>query len=211
MIEIDVYVISLASRPDRREATLAELGRSGFTPDLVHIVDAHATPSNGAIGCAMTHAMALSRFLFESEGDWCLVVEDDFQCQDPVRLQRELPALLLGSDEWDVLMLASNTTVPVRPTRFAGVFRVLNAQTTSAYLVHRRYAPTLIKVFYESAHHMTELMLNLNFGLQKHFFAIDQAWKSLQIESRFLAFLPQLSIQRESYSDIENTVLSYGV
>lgn len=210
MINLPVYVINLRGRSDRRQQVLGELGSAGVNPAQIRLVEAQRSLRNGAIGCAMSHAFALSRFLFESDAPFCWIVEDDFQLKERERIA-EIPPLLLAHDEWDVMMLACNTPYAVSGTSFTNVYRVHNAQTTSSYLVTRRYAPTLIRLFYESAERMSSSAMMFEKSIQKHFYAIDMAWKALQISDRFFAVIPQISHQRDSYSDVEQKDVSYGV
>jgi len=177
----------------------------------VHFLDAKHTLRNGAIGCAFSQAFALSRFLFESNAEYCLIFEDDFEVLNPDNFADTLTDFLTRNDDWDVLMLASNVAVPISASLHPNVFRVAHAQTASAYLVKRKYAPTLIKTFYEAADYLSSRYLVLDTKTQNYFYAIDMIWKSLQLEAKFYAFLPQLVRQRESYSDIENMRVFYGV
>jgi GR25 family glycosyltransferase involved in LPS biosynthesis len=203
-MNVDVFVINLPHRSDRKQLCLREIAELGFNGNLVRVIEGQYTPRNGAIGCAATHAFGLSRFLFESDASLCLVVEDDFAVDDKSAFRQSLAGVLTQPDEWDVLLVASKQAVPISATRFPNVYRVVNAQTTSAYLVTRKYAPTLIRVFYEAANNLSSAFLSLDDAPLRHLFALDMAWKPLQTTDCFLAFLPQLSYQRESYSDVLN-------
>jgi glycosyl transferase, family 25 len=209
VLNVPTYVINLRNRADRRNHVVGELQAAGVNIAQVRTVEAQRSLRNGAIGCAASHAYALSRFLYESDAPFCWIVEDDFQIKNRERLA-DLPAVLLAHEEWDVMLLASNVPYAVSGTTFAGVYRVHNAQTTSSYLVTRRYAPTLIKLFYDSAERMSTSALVVEKTAQKHFYAVDMAWKNLQISDRFFAFIPQLSHQMDSYSDVEQKDVSYG-
>jgi GR25 family glycosyltransferase involved in LPS biosynthesis len=183
----------------------------GINPDRVVRIPAQFSPSNGAIGCANSHAFALSRFLFESDSPSCLILEDDFYCDDPSSFNNGLRKIITAEFEWDVVLFASNVAVPIELSQTPNLFRVANAQTTSAYMVNRKFAPCLIKLFYECAETMSENTIGLNSAVFKHLSAIDIRWKELQIHEKFYAFLPPLSRQGESHSDIENKLTSYGV
>ena len=210
-MNIDTYLISLKNRPDRRQASLLELKKLGINEEFIKIIDAQYTASNGAIGCANSHGFTLSKFLFESDADYCLILEDDFECIDEIVFKDSIKKILTSDVDWDVVLLASNMTVPLQATTIQNLFKVINAQTTSAYLVKRKFCPTLIKIFYESAYKNSESLKVLDNKTANHFFAIDMSWKQLQLQHNFLAFLPQLIRQRDSYSEIENKEVSYGV
>jgi GR25 family glycosyltransferase involved in LPS biosynthesis len=209
-MNICTYILNLPHRLDRKKECLSQLDAAGLNRKLVQFIDAKYTLRNGAIGCSLTHAFALSRFLFETEAPFCLILEDDFQIKDPTTFIASLKSPILKKDFWDVLLLASNMAVGFK-TELPNIYRVMNSQTASAYLVTRDYAPTLIKTFYESANLMSKNFLQIENNEAKHFFALDMLWKQNQIHNKFMAFIPQIIYQRESYSDIENAVKDYKV
>jgi GR25 family glycosyltransferase involved in LPS biosynthesis len=209
-MNICTYILNLPHRLDRKEECLALIKSSGINPDFVEFIEASYTPRNGAIGCAQTHAFALSKFLFETEAPFCLILEDDFQIKNPETFLHDLSPVVLKPNFWDVLLLSSNAALGSK-TEIPNIHKVINSQTCSAYLVTRDYAPSLIKVFYESANFLSKNLLTLENRIAKHFYAPDMLWKHNQQYDNFMAFLPQLIHQRESFSDIEGSVKKYGV
>ena len=119
------------------------------------------------------------------------------------------------SGDFDVLLLGyvrDRGLGDLRPiSRKSSVARVSLAQTTSAYIVARRYYKTLLDHFSECVRCATDasstrvLMLHSN----PNIFAIDQWWKSLQERGRLYAAVPRLSRQRPGYSDIEGIYHDY--
>ena len=210
-MNLDTYLINLPKRVDRKNEALLEIQQLQLNPELVRLVEAQYSPRNGVIGCAASHAFALSKFLFESDGPWCLVLEDDFFVKDKNDFKLKLEPLLTGEQSWDVLLLASNVAVPTESTSHPNVFRVINSQTASAYIVSRRYAPILIKEFFESAYLLSDTFRRFKNRSANMFYASDIIWKTLQLKDRYYAFLPPLAIQRDSFSEIENRMVSYGV
>ena len=210
-MNIDTYLISLEARMDRRVESLQNLEKLGINKNFINIIDALYTPSNGAIGCAKTHAFAMSNFLFYSDSDYCLIVEDDFSPIDYEKFKIGMVEIFSSEIDWDVVLLASNMAVPISQSHIDGLFKVINAQTASAYLVSRKFASILIKYFFDAAHKNTELLKILDSKTCNHFLAIDMIWKNLQLSYNFFAFLPQLSVQRPSFSNIENKQVNYGV
>ena len=210
-MNIDTYLISLESRKDRRDESLFNLEEIGINKKFINIINALYTPSNGAIGCAKTHAFALSNFLFYSDSDYCLILEDDFAPLDIEKFKSGLKNVLTSDLDWDVVMLASNMAVPLEASTVPGLFKVINAQTASAYLVSRKFAPVLTRLFYESGNNNSQYLKTLDRKTCNHFFAIDMIWKNLQLTNKFFAFLPQISVQRPSFSDIEKKLVNYGV
>jgi len=209
-MNICTYILNLPHRSDRKKDCLLQISAAGLNEKFVHFIDAKYTPRNGAIGCSLSHAFALSKFLFETDAPFCLILEDDFEIKNPATFFNDLNCVILKKDFWDVLLLASNAAVGFE-THIPKVYRAINAQTTSAYIVRREYAPTLIKVFYESANFLSQNFLQLENNIAKHFYALDMLWKHHQQYDKFMAFMPQLIHQRESYSDVENSVKDYKV
>ena len=209
-MNICTYILNLPQRVDRKKDCLLQIHSSGLNEKFVHFIDAKYTPRNGAIGCSLSHAYALSQFLFDTEAPFCLILEDDFEIKNPEKFCADLNPVILKKDFWDVLLLASNAAVGFK-TDIPNVYKALNSQTTSAYMVTREYAPTLIKVFYESANFLSQNFLQLENNIAKHFYALDMLWKHNQQYDKFMAFMPQLIHQRESYSDVENALKDYKV
>ena len=181
-MNLDTYLINLPKRVDRKNEALLEIQQLQLNPELVRLVEAQYSPRNGVIGCAASHAFALSKFLFESDGPWCLVLEDDFFVKDKNDFKLKLEPLLTGEQSWDVLLLASNVAVPTESTSHPNVFRVINSQTASAYIVSRRYAPILIKEFFESAYLLSDTFRRFKNRSANMFYASDIIWKTLQLK-----------------------------
>jgi GR25 family glycosyltransferase involved in LPS biosynthesis len=152
----------------------------------------------------------LSKFLFETDAPYCLILEDDFEIKSPETFSMDLGPVILQKDFWDVILLASNAALGFK-TEIPNLYRAINSQTASAYVVTRAYAPTLIKVFYESGNFLSQNFLQLENNVAKHFYALDMLWKHNQQYDKFMAFIPQLIHQRKSYSDIENSIKDYKV
>jgi GR25 family glycosyltransferase involved in LPS biosynthesis len=209
-MNICTYILNLPQRVDRKEECLLQIDSSGLNKKFLHFIDAKYTPRNGAIGCSLSHAYALSQFLFDTEAPFCLILEDDFVIKNPETFCDDIKPVVLKKGFWDVLLLATNGAVGFK-TDMPNVYKVINSQTCPAYMVTREYAPTLIKVFYESANFLSQDFFQLENNVAKHFYALDMLWKHNQQYDKFMAFMPQLIHQRKSYSDIENEVKDYKV
>jgi len=208
---ISIKIINLAHRTDRRVECMQELNSLGLSDADYQFFPAKLAPENGAIGCSYSHAMALSQWLYNEDSDFCLMLEDDFHVIDPENFWQKVSSVMDYSRVWDLYLLASNVSIPVESTPLENVFRVINAQTTSAYLVGRLYAAKLIGTFYQSAELMRQAkqIPTLNLSTTKHFFALDSLWKNLQIEGTYWASWPQIALQRPSFSDIEQSTVDY--
>jgi GR25 family glycosyltransferase involved in LPS biosynthesis len=209
MRNISTFVISLDHRIDRRDECSREFEKlSGAL--LWEFFSAKHTPHQGLIGCALSHAMALSSYLFASDNEYVMILEDDFQIIDEMFMISELPELSKFPN-WDVFLLGHNVAIPIESTPFSGTFRVINAQTTTGYIARRSFVPKLINTFFKSAE-LLRRNLNLsqpNQSYAKHFYALDILWKDMQIEAKFLAKIPAIVKQRPSFSDIEKKVVDY--
>jgi hypothetical protein len=211
--QLAIKIIHLPHRSDRRAQCDAELAALGIAPAQVDFFPAKRVDGLGAMGCALSHAMALTRFLFEDERPFILMLEDDFEVRHKAGFGANLQGLLGLQAQWDVFLLAHNEAVPIGSLGQSPVVRVIGAQTTSAYVVQRSFAPRLIRCFLESAEQLRQLRRLPAPVLRaaQHHIAPDMAWKALQTEARFLATRPALSVQRTSFSDIEGKVVDYGV
>jgi hypothetical protein len=207
MFNLEIYVISLRHRLDRIASCREELANLEINHALVKYIPALLTPRNGIIGTATSHAYALSRFLYESDGEYCLVLEDDFQIKEKISFLQSLQQPLTVDSNWDVLLLASNGAVPITITEFPGVYRVIEAQTCFGYMVKRTYAPTLVKEFFDSSALISTIYPSFQGREANNFYAPDAMWKHLQLRDIFYAYLPQLITRRESFPDTENRVI----
>lgn len=110
-------------------------------------------------------------------------------------------------------MLGYNHAAAIEVTPLEGVFRGINSQTASGYLVKREYAPKLIECFFRSAELLNgfQNLPSPNKEIAFQAACCDMLWKELQIKDRFWFSIPSLIFQRASFSDIEKTHVDYGV
>ena len=78
MKSVCVKIINLAHRTDRRNECLEELNNLDYGETHNIFFDAKLSQNSGELGCAISHAMALSEFLFYDERPFALILEDDF-------------------------------------------------------------------------------------------------------------------------------------
>ena len=139
----------------------------------------------------------------EQGKDYIFIFEDDFVWE----LKHEDVLSHLNSIfnyEFNILLLSYHIPV-IEPNKISdiGLGFYKNCQTTSGYIVHKRFIPQLIQNFEKT-------ILELNQNSRKDI-AIDQNWKSLQtFENKFYVSVPRLGKQLPSYSDIEKKFVSYG-
>lgn len=197
--------INLDVRADRRAQIEAEIAAfSEALPARRHRIA--GVPMGTAAGCSLAHAAALA--YFESQSDLgssdnaVLILEDDAMFEaSPEEVKRAIDELE-GRDDWDVAFLA-HRVMAGEPDR--GSFqRVRSAYTSSAYVVSRRYAPTLRACYLGAA----DAYLAEPDGT-KH--ALDVHWTPLMQRDTWIARVPRLARQRPSWSDLEHRFVDHGV
>lgn len=208
-VRLSLSIINLAHRKDRREHAIRELSKIGIEANNLFFTAKH-TPELGQLGCALSHGMALANLLYSSTSDIFLVLEDDFVIRDLAFFQSDLKRVL-SWDGWDVFLLGHNLALPLASSNLPPFQRVINAQTTSGYIVKRQFAPTLIELFFRSAELLRGLALTFETSRvpARRSFACDILWKELQIKYRFITKFPAIIGQDAGFSDIEKRDVSY--
>ena len=203
-----VYYINLDHRRDRLTEIKEEIHKMGFPPEKVFRIEAIYKPTIGALGCTRSHIKALDTFL-ETSHKTCLIVEDDFlRKMDRNQMKFLFKHLFEPGNEFDLVMLAGKV-FQKKETSSPFFHHVLDAQTSSAYLITREFAPRLRQNLKESSD-----LLEKWFEEHKtpnHDYCLDIYWKKLQPQSKWYIVHPQMGIQRPSFSDIEQRVTNYGV
>jgi hypothetical protein len=199
------YYINLTHRADRRQHIEQELARIGIPAQRISAV---YEPTRGILGCGKSHILALETFL-QSGATYAMIFEDDFTfALPPDDVRSSLRTFFAKSLQWDVLMLAGNilnhTDGP-----YSGIRKVLDAQTTSGYMITRAFAPRLLQNLKQGV-----ALLESHYartGTKKHEYCLDIYWKSLQPSAQWFVLSPKVGYQMESYSDIEQKQTNYGV
>lgn len=202
MATTGVWYINLDHRTDRRnhiEKQLVQLNIQPFTR-----LSATYEPRRGIVGCGKSHVRAVEAFL-QSGKTYGIILEDDFTFRDPPQTPNQFKKLFTTPLEWDVILLAGNVGAS-SPTEYPFLRRVQDSQTTSGYIVTRRYAPTLLANLKEGVR-LLEQHFN-RYGVKKHEYCLDIYWKKLQTD-RWYIFEPKMGYQIDSYSDIERRKVQY--
>jgi glycosyl transferase family 25 len=183
-----VYVINLDRRKDRLDQITEELARL----ELPFTRFAGIDQRPGILGCGLSHLAVLKEARRLGLKN-VLILEDDFTLVvEPNVFWSEVHAFFQSGMPYDVAMLAYNIT-HARP-HSQGILKVLEAQTASAYVVHKRFYDQLISLYEESMPLLAET--------GHHWvYANDQVWKKLQAGADWYAFEKRLGRQRPSYSD----------
>ena len=112
---------------------------------------------------------------------------------------------LFESDiKFDVCMLSYNLISSSEIENNSFLHKVLDAHTSSGYIICEHYYDTLISILESST-----LMLERT---NEHWnYAIDMIWKLLQKKDNWICFYPRIGYQRASYSDIGCEFRDYGI
>lgn len=148
--------------------------------------------TNGALGCAKSHVAVLE---LQQDLPLAFVVEDDAMIQEPIEAFIDE---FLKSDA-DVLLLGYNTRSFKNYS--STFFRVVDAYTTSCYIVKAKALPDVLASFRKSVEDLSKKIRN----------PIDLEWHKLQKRRVFVVPKRHVVIQRESYSDIERKIVNYKV
>ena len=210
---LSIKVINADHRNDRKMECIREFDSIGMRPEEYSFFNAKYLADAGARGCALSHAKAISDFLFDERKPFLLVFEDDFTVREKDSFRASVREILRHKDLWDVFLLAHNCAIPVSSTPMTNTKQVINSQTASGYIVGRLYAAKLIECFFRSAELLgtSEELPSPNKEYTTSIFSCDMLWKDLQIKDKFWARIPSLTHQRASYSDIEKRDVDYKV
>jgi len=187
-----VCYINLAKRTDRREQIEAELDKAKIPAMIRHRIDA-SYHTKGIVGCVESHIKTLELAL-ERGWDWTMVLEDDYTMRDPATFWESVRTLLHKANPNVLLLSQGRWHYRSEPTIVPLLTRVLTSSTTSGYVIHRSYIPTLLANFRESHD------LFLRTGSTQYY--LDEYWRRLQKMGGWFAKEPSFGYQREGYSDI---------
>ena len=201
MIYDHIYYINLDHRVDRNEEFLSSMKTLGIDTQKITRVSGIYNENCGALGCSQSHAKAIKLFL-NSPHERCIIFEDDYfpKKEEWVSFFEKMKAY--PTEGWDLIQLSGNilhsseTTIPFLRKAF-------HVQTSSSYLVQKRFAPTLLQNIEEGIKKLEEKYEDL--------FCLDIYWLPLQLKSLWFISEPLLGYQRESYSDILKRTTKYGV
>lgn len=200
-----IYYINLDHREDRKKLIIEEIKK--IDPNLEKTVRFSAVNHpRGFIGCAESHLQILEECI-EKDYKNVLVLEDDFVFRDDNSLER-LDILIKCDENFNLLLLGRNLlrhreNDVTRKNEI--LLEVMDAQTTSGYLMSGRIFRPLQEIWSKSLKKLKE-----NPGKQSSL-SCDITWKRLQGPGKKVYTTnPSIGLQRASYSDIEKKHLFYG-
>jgi GR25 family glycosyltransferase involved in LPS biosynthesis len=203
------FYINLEKRVDRRQQFEEQCERLGLSPRRIV---AEYTPEAGYIGCLKSHIKALES---ESDDQPLWICEDDCLFLVSKEELERITNEFLNSDA-DILCLAYGSR---NHTVFSETFqRSYDLQTASCYIIKPKFRNVLL-TFWKSI--LDSILGNYEHPRRKEYESLpvtkgffnttDQSWKLFQQSHVFVIPKTRCAIQRESYSDIEQRRVNYGV
>ena len=197
-----VLYINLASRSDRRDHLLEELGRARVPENKLHRIDA-IKRDPGALGCTLSHIKAFQMIL-DHGWERVLILEDDFTWMPGTDIVGNIKELSGVKKGWDVIQISWNPSGRIiGDGPLSWLRRAVGVRTTSGYFVRGGFVNELIENFKESA---VDIYKN---GLSPES-CCDMAWQKLQHDANWYVAYPPLGYQMDGYSDVEGRDVSYG-
>lgn len=194
-----IYYINLDHRVDRKD----HIEKMLKDADLLGITERIPAIYNKSIphaGCVLSHILTLENFI-KTDKQYCLILEDDFSAYNINTLKNDINNIFIDNIDFDIIQLSGNHK-KLDNCEYSYLKKVIDSQTTSGYIINKKFANTLLNNFKESC------SLILKFG-RVHEYCLDIYWKKLQPISKWYCFSPGIGYQIDSYSDIEKTYTSY--
>lgn len=187
-----IFFINLDKRQDRKEEIETELRTNGLL-DIAERIQAFETPGQGILGCTMSHLYAI-KLAKERNYNNVLILEDDFQFTvTKEEFENQIATFFDCDIPYDVCMISHNIQ-KAEPTDYPFLFKVIEAQTASGYIVHHNFYDKIIDLY--------EWAIPLLRDTQQHWnYANDQCWKKLQPHANWYCLIPRCGRQRAGYSD----------
>jgi len=200
--DIPTLFINLSHRTDRRTHVETEMKKI----QMKHVFrfEACHIPSNGALGCSLSHLKCLE---LAKQRNWekVFICEDDICFLNPELIWTQTQTFLNSEREWDVLLIGGNIQKPVPPVEEDNTcIKVIRCQTTTGYVVQRHYYDVLIENIREGAKKLAV------YPRERYKYAIDIYWFSLQQLHNWYFIHPFTVTQLPGFSDIENRFTNYN-
>jgi GR25 family glycosyltransferase involved in LPS biosynthesis len=203
-----VYYINLDKRKDRREYMEQNvLSKLPYEKDMIKRITAcdmtHSESySKRQAGCCISHMTAWSDAIMNNY-DCVMILEDDFEftCDFEI-FEKQIQELFEKFPDFGVCNFSYNPQAPLYQLQNSdNIFYCPNVQTTSGYIIRTDYMYALLPII----GHAVSKLLNDEPPTK---YAIDQAWKVLQTNLRWLV-MKKVGKQRHDFSDIENCPVGY--
>jgi len=193
-----IIYINLKKRIDRKEDIEKELNDFGLDYERFEAIE---TPGNGILGCGKSH-LAVLKLAKERGYKNVLILEDDFTfLVSKEKFEKELTIFFNSNVDYNVCML-SYSLIEYKESEFEFLFKIIETQTASGYIVNENYYDKLIQL-YEYA------MPKLEETRQHWIYANDAIWKQLQPNDNWYCFKQRIGRQRPGFSDNSEIIVDY--
>ena len=200
-----ILYINLEHRTDRLEHIKKEIRKIQPNMTKVHRIDAIKNDI-GVLGCVLSHIKALQFFISNPSWNNCMILEDDFTftSNNSFEIHKHLNYFFNKVQNFDVMLLGTGIVdYKDESSEYPLIRRVLSSQTTSGYIISRKYLFTLLANFIKSSNLMKK-------EGWKDEYCLDIYWKQLMPYGKWYALEKRLGFQYSNYSDIENKVTDYN-
>ena len=201
-----ILYINLEHRSDRKVHCLNEIKKIDPTLKKTHRIDAVRCKENGALGCSLSHIKALKLIIDNPDWKNIIILEDDFtfSVDNGKDIHNIIYYTINSNDLYDMILLGLGAeSLILEHTNDMNIKRILSAQTTSGYIVNRKYVYTLLANYIQSSSNMVD------FGWKTEW-CLDQHWKRIMPLGIWLTFKNRIGSQFEDYSDIEGRIVKYN-
>ena len=205
-----IFIINLEHRKDRLQSIMTQLNKLGVNNNKVQRINAVYYKEFGAIGCGLSHVLALEE---AEKGNYenVLVFEDDYILNvDPDVYNNNIDRLYLEKKTWDIVMVGANLE-NYTECEHKFLIKINKARTTSGYIANKSMYKKIKDNFKEACELMEKHKNTNDDRIVKHNFAIDMYWQRLQPTHDWYCFKERIGIQLPCYSDVENRFTQYGV
>lgn len=193
-----IFYINMEKRKDRRSEIELELNNFNLPFERFEAIE---TNGFGILGCGKSH-LAVLKLAKERGYENILILEDDFTFTVTKEFfEQSLTKFFNSKINYDVCMI-SYLLRKYETTNHNFIYKVLEAQTASGYIVHKNYYDKLIDLY--------EYAMPLLEKTREHWnYANDQIWKTLQADANWFCFIRRMGKQRPSYSDNSECFADY--
>ncbi len=205
----NIYCINLDRRLDRWEEAQKEFEKFNITGvERISACDGQTLNINirrehkGELGSCYSHLWAIKRAK-EVGAERCLIFEDDIKIKEDTfeffnPIMEQLP------DNWDMLYFGGNHQCTLGAIA-KNVNRTVRTFALQMYAVNAKAYDILIN------HLENEIQRSLGFDMNSSFISLcaDYHWANIHPLINVYVGVPNLSYQREDFSDIQHTVVNY--
>jgi glycosyl transferase family 25 len=192
-----VIYVNLESRTDRKEEIETELNKFNIKYERFNAI---SRPDYGIIGCTQSH-LEIIKMAKNKRYKNILILEDDFIFTvSKDKFEEQIDLLFTSNVNFDICMLSYNLIKFKKNNKFTFLNNVLEAQTTSGYIINENMYDIMIDLY-------TWTIPLLDSTRHHWIYSLDQIWKLLQPITNWYCFNERLGKQSISYSDLHNDLL----